>query len=148
MWAHYGENHKGVAIVFDKTKLINACKVVCKNNWAIANDNIKYKPHTLEYSFHIDEWQKILKKNEIDIAKEVITKYKKDYFCKYPEWSYENEYRILLYKKNEIDVNIKGCIKAVIFGEKTEGDVVNYFNKQNIDCYKVIFYTRPSLNPL
>lgn len=137
MWAHYGKNHKGVAIVFDKDELLKSCKNCCKEDWSVIYNTIEYRKHTLEYSLKVTDWQKLLNKGEKDIAREIMAIYQKDYFYKNPAWSYENEYRIFLYNQNESEVDLSDCVKAVIFGERNKSGRNHYYDvldNDDIDC--------------
>ena len=147
MWAHYGDNFNGVAIVFDKDKLIEACKEVVEYDWACYANIVDYNEiRQKNYSL----W------NNIDLSKQIIDlEIKKQYFNnisdfwfnKNSKWSYEDEFRIMLYSNDiyPIEVNILQSLKAIVFGERVSRFLIEALlpklKSLNIDCLQITFDT-------
>lgn len=119
LWSHYGDLGKGVALIFDSVKLINTCKKKINFDWAIAHNGVNYPPSLKQddFSFLINT-DIIDKKTEEEYAQYCFDIAKNLYFNKDHLWSYENEYRILLYseEENPIKVSIRESLSAIVFG--------------------------------
>ena len=65
------------------------------------------------------------------------------FFSKHEDYRDEKEYRIVVYDPNDVFeyLDISGCIKAVLLGDRTEpvyDDIVKkYCDKMNAECKKV-----------
>lgn len=84
MWGHYGDNGKGVCFIFDKKKLIDSIPKT------VYHDKVEYvsQNHSFSVYFETKEEKIVPFKNE-DI---------KDFFFKKTcDWSYEQEYRLLIH---------------------------------------------------
>ena len=122
MWAHYGENHKGVCLKFNglkfDTQLRNTVDGVDKNR-KIFCDKVKYVDFgdTLDSS-SIDYTEL----SEIGITKGLrkhLVKFHKQFFLsKARDWETESEFRWLVYSESkEFELlPIKGIIEEVIVG--------------------------------
>jgi len=147
LWAHYGANGEGVVLVFDVDKLIASCKSKSIYDWAIHHDIINYsieqnEDSNLPFFFNL--------KKVHDRSKEGIIKYAfqdavKLWSWKDQLWSYEDEYRILIYTDEEqpIKVDISDSLRAVVFGDRvsqtTKKLVSQYCKENNIESYYVEF---------
>lgn len=146
LWAHYGENGEGVALVFDSEKLIESCKSVVEYDWAIFYDNVKYPPSLkdfeLPFVFNFDD---IDDKSDEGIIKHIFNKASKLWSHKNKLWSYENEYRILIYSSEDepVKINIEESLYAVVFGDKVSSIVKElvgrYCNSIDIKTFYVEF---------
>lgn len=146
LWSHYGENNEGVALVIDLDGFVKACKKNINYDWAFVHDKMEY-PKSIQTDsahliVHIDD---IEEKNEIGYAKFMFDRAKQIWYKKNIEWSYENEYRIMVYTYDSkpYEVNILNCLKAVVFGERVSKickQIVGEFcNKNNIKPFFVEF---------
>jgi len=147
MWAYYGDNHHGAAIVFDKELLIRACENVIKYKWAIHSDLITYNEY-LQFlnnhpnHLHLDD---IDINSDISIAEEIFKRAHKFWFNKEPKWSFEDEFRIMIFTESEsqIKVDLSNCIKAVVFGNKVSDFLITSIEKSlapmEIKCLKISF---------
>lgn len=110
MWAHYGQNHKGVCFVFDRNLL---CKLFKTQFGA----GIKYT--SLQYG---ELSYPNIQKNETDTSKDFFLKHsKKLFFKKDFDWKSESEFRyILIREENESDLiylkNMNHALIAIILG--------------------------------
>lgn len=83
MWAHYADNGCGVCLVFDKEKLLSSLHV------DIQHDNVAY-------DFNHDGSICVLGKSKDCILDTFMKEQKKLFFTKTSDWSYEQEYRLLV----------------------------------------------------
>lgn len=148
MWAQYGNNSKGVCIVFIKDELLKIITKQLKNDYDLFYDNIEYvdifdNRHAVEISNLIKTRNNTVfrsyKGDKRDLlVKNIKDNYKLYFFKKDIDWSGENEYRILIlnkktnndFKEKIIQLNT-ACIKAVFFGENTDIKR-DYKNNKNI----------------
>jgi hypothetical protein len=119
--------------MFDLAKLLNNCKKKITFDWAIASGEVSYpkilRQDDLPFVINTDI---IDKKTEEGYARHCFDIAKNLWFNKNNLWSYENEYRILLYSEEEgpIKMNIKDCLRAIIFGSNVSNVI-----KRNIGSY-------------
>ena len=144
MWAHYGQNHKGMCLVFDLQEVDNLFKDQFKNNTAsspMKYGTIVHKPICLE--------------NEISLE-DIFKEYAKDlFFEKMKDWKNEEEFRFVSFENTE-DCNEKSYLQnidnaliAIIAGanfDNTYKSVINEYltnrannNKNKIDFYQLVF---------
>jgi len=107
MWAHYGDNHKGICIEIDYDKLhFSECEVFCRVKYTngipqhFFLENAKNDDNNFDQI--IDEY--ILKNRELLL------------FTKETTWKFEQEFRIISYKGEYL--NIKDAITGIYFGLK------------------------------
>ncbi|HRS18054.1 MAG TPA: DUF2971 domain-containing protein [Bacteroidales bacterium] len=111
MWAHYGDNHKGVSIALNYNK-------IKEKNKKIKFEKIEYfKPNNNFLQIDKQEYNKDKKKyrENLFINEETL---KKLFFQKTWEWSNENEIRALIKngKKKDDFIKIKDCIEMIYLG--------------------------------
>jgi len=122
MWAQYGENHKGVCLVFDKDKLDE--KLKSKFGKRCFQGKVSYDGVTsASLSIMPPPATSILNDIKFLSPKEVARKYVTDHYSafflrKNPDWANETEYRWLVYSSNsEFDeISIDGAITEVLAG--------------------------------
>lgn len=117
-WSHYGNNHSGICIQFDKAKIEKeAEKLSC---------DILFKERIVEYFNKVYEGNPAflkfgdLTRNIEEVAKECIINNHNYYlFTKTEFWSPENEYRIVIYNNEEKrkSLSITNSISSIIIGE-------------------------------
>ena len=121
LWAHYTENSQGVAIVFDKLRLVNSCKAISRYCWA-RDEGVKYVEKSIlaheGYLPYLTDLDKIEGKDKNAIIKHIFDKTVKLLSTKSENWSYENEFRIIIYSEDAqpVKVNFGNSIVAVVFG--------------------------------
>lgn len=121
MWAHYGNNHSGIAIGFNLFELQEIIK------------------GTIGRIIYTEEPIKIPFGNTED-----VNRYLDLFFTKSPEWNYEQEIRILksYFSNKKIKLN-RNTISEIVFGMNTEAknikEIKNIVNKnfENVNFYKV-----------
>ena len=130
MWAHYGDKNKGVALIFDKNKLVELLETQFKDdNIFVHHKKILYGRNLVTeniFNEMININTKITKENfeeyKMKFEVDLIENY---YFTKHIDWNYEKEYRFLLLdkRKDKPEVNllngIIAAIKGLTFGIKT-----------------------------
>lgn len=108
MWAHYGENHRGICLIFDEYKL---CELF-ENDESFVNRRLKEK----EVSY-VNSAEKINSNKKDDDAITFLKKYEKPlFYTKNEAWSYESEYRLMLFPDNNEpgDTFLNGIDKALV----------------------------------
>lgn len=119
MWAHYGENHKGICLLFNGKELDKTI-----------NDALDNTRYIVKHGFvRYDDYKAFLpvKRNdpkfedcgeEERIRKTLIKNYKDNFLYKSTEWKPEHEFRWLVHSTNSLtlDIPIKSAIRAVVLG--------------------------------
>lgn len=108
MWSHYGNGLRGFCVEYDYAQLIKSLFELAQQEVGLCP--MEYK-ELKKHSF-IDLYLNWIRKDsqEINIASLVATKS--------PEWSYENEFRLIVKDKGNINHFSSSVIKSVTFGEK------------------------------
>ncbi|GEM_PF-1716974 len=147
MWAYYGDNHNGAAIVFDKELLIKSCENLINYEWAIHSDSITYN----EYLQFLNKHPNNLYLDDVDIdsdisiAESIFKRANKFWFNKDPKWSFEEEYRIMIFteSENQSKIDLSNCIKAIVLGNKVSDFFINAIEKSlkpmGIKCLRISF---------
>ena len=107
MWAHYGDNHRGICIEYSATDLLFR-KL---NNKEFSLFPVNY----LERLVHLDPMQLLL--NEERVILETIAQYKS------PEWSYEMEWRLIGPTGGHV-METPFTITKVVFGNRVTANSV------------------------
>lgn len=117
LWAHYGENHSGVCIVFNQKKLDENIHNHLTNDFKIFQGSVDYNNLKAIVHYPIDVSNTRI--NIKDAIREYfINNYKDCFLRKTIDWKSEHEYRWLIHdKKNDpIYIPTIGAIKGVIVG--------------------------------
>lgn len=146
MWAHYGNKHTGICLIFNKEKLshiINSISHIDK----VLEGSIKYIPWreivntgaTIEHHL-LDECCEDLNKlyNSIN-HNHLLESY---FFTKSLCWEHEKEYRWLIFTESPDDISIVygDALHGVVLGSNTDISCLNYCRSLNIEnIYQVIF---------
>lgn len=145
MWAHYGNQNKGVAIIFDKNELIKLFSEQFNNeNFKGIHRDIDYvdgiskamaKEVEIRHSiFEVSE--NINNEEELKVAQEeILNDILEYYFTKHYEWNVEKEYRFLILDKKDTNGSFKlleginKAIKGIVFGMKTNESDINIIHE-------------------
>lgn len=149
MWASYGDNCKGLCLVFDKEELSKEFN---------KTDSVKVDEGNIEYidflskiensvTLSIFELREIQKKSKVynpELLYKAINKnnlLKSKYFRKHIDWETENEYRWLVFAKETKDLNINFAksLKAIVFGVDTDVRYRCLFKDYDIPLFKLKF---------
>ena len=129
MWAFYGENGKGVCLVFDRDKILDRISDTIALSHNIVHSSVKYEDiiqgmeqidAKIAQYFDLDSLAKYKELGAVhryldELASEV-------YFIKDIDWRDEFEYRVICWQKKKggkslpIFVDIRDCIIAVVVG--------------------------------
>lgn len=139
MWSHYGNSHRGICLGFESIEEGGEYFLPLENDLKIPLYRVKYKKFSSRYDF----------------LKEDIIEYKNCIFEKHPNWSYENEYRLVMVNGEYLDNKQlrktyyqKKCLSEVVFGCKTSADDINAFlNTINAFGIKLKKIRKLKLNP-
>ena len=138
MWAQYGDNHKGICLVFSKIKLKEAFKKIISTENDCFFDSVNYQA---EYRMNWDA--KSFDGNQLDsmdpetyALSHLRKHYKSFFFTKNIDYKDENEYRVLvLAQKTIVDfIDINDAIKGIIVGDKCHevyNDIINMYAKKH-----------------
>lgn len=141
MWSHYADEHKGICIGLKTTIFGNSLTLKCEDGFLdrkITNGNNYLPIFRVDYNDDKPEPYNLIKMNKENI--------KPFFFRKSKCWSYEEEYRIVLYNnsiiKNPVVVNLNE-ISEVYLGlriEKEQKDrIINIINNlHNIHIFQMI----------
>ena len=136
LWGHYAIKGNGVCLVFDKKKLINFFKSTYKKQcWC---GPIKYLKHHTNAKFGGN----FAKDN---IVSEIIRDRKDIFFNKAIDWSYEQEYRLLIRKEDEAFMPLNDALLAVILCLPKVSDD-NYKKTHEFMLLKMICDSTPILH--
>jgi len=118
LWAHYGEDHRGICLIFDGRALNSRIHEKHKNDCKIYQGRVQYRFHrnlvsapAIAIDNELADFANLIRSHYFENRKDI-------FFRKLPAWKYENEYRWLLYSPNNLPkvVPIKDSIKEVIVG--------------------------------
>jgi hypothetical protein len=132
MWSQYGDDHKGVCIIFNKYKIISKIK---ENKINFKEGNINYS----DYNSSLRNASTFKLGTKVDSMNSL----KDAYFTKYLDYKDESEFRILIDTcfAGEFFLPIKGCIEAVVIGEKCESaklqEIKNICESRRINAYSL-----------
>jgi hypothetical protein len=163
MWAQYGNNHKGVCLIFNKNNLIKQVKNQTKSSYHLKYKEIIYKD-IVKYLLSEQALSKLRiylrmypdkLEEPISIVQEVLHKNNElDYFVKDMDWKDEREYRFLLWNKiknNNYDNKIiyvdKESLIGVVFGlYNNSSDLIKLSSEQKIKNLLKLEYDGDSIN--
>jgi hypothetical protein len=154
MWAHYGDSQKGVCIVYKTEQL----KKYCSDNfkYSLWGPVLYHAAETFRNNNNFLIPQNVQQQeNKIDAISKYICESTQCFFFfkKVKDWSYENEYRFLVFLENEVtkdykDIKIEyDCIESVVLGDKNKdiGWWVANLNGTGIKLKKIKYDTNKNL---
>jgi hypothetical protein len=112
MWAHYGDNHRGICLEIDEEKFLKTNSETFNSQKHFFYDKIDYRKDEPSPSFSVPTE---IKTN----TNKIIDKYYKElFFTKSECWQEEQEYRILVKAEENINLicELKNNLKRVILG--------------------------------
>ena len=117
LWAHYGENHSGVCIIFNQKKLNKNIHNHLSKDHKIFQGSVEYNNIRAIVQSAIDVSNSHLNINDL-IREYFINNYEDCFLRKTTDWKFEHEYRWLIHdvKKEPIFIPISGAINGVIVG--------------------------------
>jgi hypothetical protein len=130
MWDRYADGHAGVCLLLDKAQLTRSIENAASGRGPVHHSAVSYNdmPGT-ESDAYILNADEISTKGE----EQVFADHQRDYvdqlyFNKSKDWSVESEYRWVLLdgSADDVYVDIRRCLKAVIFGEALSADKASF----------------------
>jgi len=144
MWAQYGDNHKGVCLIFSKKELHTEFKssrkvgllygkIEYENFIPIIHNDIFIEPSMVK-SLLRDPYKLYEKLNDNQ-------QLKSRFFKKHTDWKSEHEYRWLLFSENgsEFYLPFHNSLKAIVFGSKTNDRYFKTLKDDKIPLYFLQF---------
>lgn len=154
MWAQYAGNNKGICLVFNKDRIIEAIEK------EVGGSLLMYGP--VEYLDYFERRDTecgdivdlINKKSrtqnavqqslrDIDFFKRHMDFVEYNYFCKLSDWENENEYRFVAYGEDDYFVeNIYSALTGVVVGENIEPEterIIRLFCDGKCEVKKISF---------
>lgn len=144
MWAQYGDNHEGVCLIFDKNELNEQFETL---------DYIDLHSGKIDYEIDLSRIE-----NTINVEREAIEEllnspeklfnkinsnlqYKYKFMRKHVDWKTENEYRWLLFCRNdeELFLPFYKSLKAIVFGAKVHHRYFSTLRHEEIPSYFLEF---------
>ena len=125
MWSQYGEEHKGICLVFSKSDIEFFVKKKYSDIDVVECDNVRYRNSQLinGNAFIINKKNFCIKNNEKVALNHIRNNIKSIYFSKCKDYENENEYRIVLIDKDSKDpykeIPILGLLRGILFGDRT-----------------------------
>lgn len=119
MWAHYGEKHKGICLLFDGEKLDEIIRTVLdQSKYIIKHGFVKYDNVKAFLPMKRSEPEFEGCDDEEKIRQSLIKNYKNNFLYKSAEWKPEHEFRWLVQSTDTLtlDIPIKTGIRAVVLG--------------------------------
>jgi len=126
MWGHYGDKGKGVCFIFNKEKLLNDLPS------DIYHDEVEYVAP--DYSFHVSF--NVKDDKIVPFSKEDIKEF---FFKKTCDWSYEQEYRLLINTeiKTRYKLPLKDSLIAIVIRDAyIEDEFHNVTKSSNYEILK------------
>ncbi|MBO6573067.1 MAG: DUF2971 domain-containing protein [Balneola sp.] len=138
MWAHYGNNHKGIVLLFEKKDLE---KKLREEYSRVFVEEVNYKDvSNTNYTIKHDSQKRLIDNIYDELEKDKGNRF----FSKQNEWSCEKELRWVILNENKKGsefLDYKNSLKAVILGDRTEKKYVDVVKKllegSNIDLFKL-----------
>lgn len=140
MWAHYGKNHSGFVLEFDKERLEQSFDDI-----AIRDVEYKDQPNPKLAHFTQMAARRMKPRDALWLTQTVLHE---AYFSKYLEWSYEQECRLIDFGKNVetasgldiLDIPLD-CVTAMIVGRNSSPEFVEksqlLADKQGVHFYQI-----------
>lgn len=125
MWAQYGDNSKGICLVFDKEKLVELAYKQFETIGVVFADDVQYFEINGNPVFSDDKItvsiEQILHESYNEIVQMILEeKHRRPYFFqKHSDWTEEEEYRIIVYMKNQPEdlyLYFMGALRGITLG--------------------------------
>lgn len=139
MWDQYGDNYKGVCLIFSKKELMNEnaeSKIIDKDvEYLDYKDLEKVKPQTIDY-------QKFIK-NPNSEERMIKQNIEEAFFIKHNDYKDENEFRIISFDKNQqfVYLSTKKSLKGILYSEHCNEytkEQLNKFQENQIHSIKLM----------
>jgi hypothetical protein len=155
MWAQYAENHSGICLFFDRSRLEEAFQRQLSGVGALHTGGVVYSDDLDFASRELDlaELSRMGRQAYLEAHRD---KYVRElYFRKRTDWSTEYEYRLLLLARQPSDVyqyiSIKGALTAVCLGHRFPKAyhpcIMALCERENIPAHQIVYLRGPIIVP-
>lgn len=120
MWSQYGEDHRGICLVFNKGKLLDAVFKFCEMKQFVFHQDIRYVQKQIIFPTY-EEIIQVKTDDFIETAKlyySIDRNVKKLLFTKDIDYERENEFRVAFYSKNDYEYIDLSSLKVIIIGDR------------------------------
>jgi hypothetical protein len=118
MWAHYGQNHRGVCLVFSKSALLSSMNTaypecihreVTYNTELVSGAHISLDP---DVATHLSDVE--IRDKAAEAASKMF------WFNKDSGWAYEQEYRLIIPQTTEqfVQISLDSILKGIVLGSQ------------------------------
>jgi hypothetical protein len=131
MWAQYGQNHEGICLVFDRTKLETALKATFEGKRPMAIGRVEYCDRMIlerlddpTYVVLIDELARLGWDRYIEFH--LKHSHRRLFFEKNADWSTESEYRCVVWGGDgePAFVNYGDSLRGIMFGASASDETI------------------------
>jgi len=133
MWAHYGENHKGVCIKFNGKILDQRIKELKrKKGCDIFRGKVKYNDFALlEPIYFPTSFQQLSQDLNQEIRNHLKDNYREYFLLKARDWITEYEFRWMVFSTEDAPeyISIEGAIEGVVIGESYPREDISLIKK-------------------
>lgn len=146
MWASYGENHKGVCLMFNKKQLFIAIGKNLKD-YQIFSGPVNYTNDPFPENIKEIDYETYINLGIDDaIVQKIDREIKSYFFRKHLDWSTENEYRWIIKPMGDdsleyVYIPIHNSLSAIICGQDVFDDndnaFIQYSKKYKVRIYKM-----------
>lgn len=146
MWSQYGEDHRGLCLVFNKKLFLEEVNRICEMKHLVFSRNIRYVQKQVLFPNYEDIMQSKTV-DSVEAAKEFYSLGKnltKILFTKDIDYEKEKEFRVAFYSEKDYEYLNLSSLKAIIIGDRfpdhlgcSIGEVAN---ELNIPVVKMNYY--------
>lgn len=143
MWAQYGNNHKGVSLVFDKDLMDKAIKTQLGENKKLFSGEVFYTEDfhnftTLLGKFNIN-FSGMSEEDLISYVYNSIPEVKDIFMMKRRDWESESEFRYVIADKDKgfLTFDFKDSLKYIVLGSEINLKIYYPVLKLFMDKYKI-----------
>ncbi|HWR13406.1 MAG TPA: DUF2971 domain-containing protein [Terriglobales bacterium] len=130
MWAHYAENHRGIALVFDRRKLLANAIAELKAKGQLHYGHVSYRmldeaDGWSAFSFNSADWESLPAYQGVLRHLEQHRRWL--FFTKHPDWASEQKCRIVGFgdfERHEF-ISTKSALVEIIFGDRASAATAN-----------------------
>lgn len=119
LWAHYGRNHSGVCLEFDRPRLIQQMSAQLSDRGRLITGDVSYDVDAFPKAAGLDYEQ--IEEFGLDAAVWAYLYQDRDYllFTKHTDWSNEQEFRLLCLGRSAepVELDVSDCLTGVYFGD-------------------------------
>ena len=148
MWAHYGDNHQGISLLFDEEGIKAEVLGRCGYGLEGVFQDIEYvneigRARRTIGAMTYDE--RFLGREEAEFASQYMEAIKGQWQYKHEDWKYEREKRgIIISSEDQVCLDVSDSLKGVVLGDRVDEESVADFRSllpREVRIFKVIYST-------